>query len=363
MSKEIDQNTTSLVTTESELELEFEIIKISLHLIDIENEKLETIDVDLHHEAIVKYVKNLIENDILKNPDKRKYTFKEGSTQVKSSIQKIISSVDDIEDVLQQNAQRLLEKEVKAEKLMANMNRHIQRGSLLHIHFKQNERDRLLICKAEHDEILNVITFNINRGLNIKKKVFKAFLIYLKTEEFDEELYVNDKHNSKYWWEGFLELNQSQSDEINTEKSVNQIISILNRNKKKQENKLDSAFLRNNIIGYFRSNEHFNLTSFIDSIRDYKPHNKKYPIEKVIEGFEKLKDNKSFDNQFKIIADKIGKNKTNTIKLGQGIYLNLEKDIDNLNQILKPYNEGGEVGLTIVSDEAWHFIKPMINED
>lgn len=358
----MNKNNKSIITKLVAPESEFKIIKISLHLIDVENEKLETIDVDLHHEAIVKYVKNLIENDILNNPDKRKYTFKEGSTQVKSSIEKIINNNVDVEDILQQNAQRLLEKEIKAEKMMSNMNRHIQRGSLLHIHFKQNERDRLLICKAEHDEILNVITFNINRGLNIRKKVFKAFLIYLKTKEFEEELYVNDKHNSKYWWEEFLELNQSQSDEVNTEKTVNKIISILNRNKNKPENKLDSAILRNNILGFFRSNRHFNLSTFIDSIREYTPYNKDYPIQRIIDGFEKLKDNKNFDNQFKIIVEKIGKNKTNSIKLGQGIYLNLENNIDNLEQILKPFNEGGAVGLTIVSDEAWNFIKEMKNE-
>jgi hypothetical protein len=342
---------------------EFEIIKISLHLIDVENEKIETIDVDLHQQPIVKYVKNLIENDILTTPDKRKYTFKDGSTQVKSSIEKIINNDDDIEAILQQNAQRLLEKEIKAEKMMAKMNRHIQRGSLLHIHFKQNERDRLLICKAEHDEILNVRTFDINRGLNIKKKVFKAFLIYLETEEFHQELYVNDKHNSKYWWEEFLELNQSHSDEVNTEKTVDKIVSIINRQRKKQENKLDSAFLKNNTLVFFRSNEHFNLTEFIDTIKEYKPFNKDYPIDKIILGFEKLKDNNSFDNQFKIIPEKIGKNKTNSIKLGQGIYLNLENNIDNLEHILQPYNVAGAVGLTIISDEAWHFIKQMNNEN
>ena len=344
------------------LESEIEIIKISLHVIDIENEKVETIDVSLHKKAIEKYVSKLIEKDILNNSDKRKYTFKDGATQVKSSIQKIIDNVDDIENIFLTNANRLLEKEIEAEESIAKMNKHIQRGSLLHIHFKQNEKDRLLLCKAEHDEILDEKIFVISRGLNTRKKVFKAFLIYPETATSKEEIYVNDKHNSGYWWKGFLELNQSLSDEINTEKTLEKIISVINRNKRKTENKLDSAILRNNIIGYFRSNKHFNLSSFISSMEDYKPHYEKYPIKNVIGAFSKLKDDKNFDNQFKIIPNKIDKRKTNSIRLGKGIFLNLENEIDNLEQLLMPFDSAGKIGMTIISDEAYNFIKQLNND-
>ena len=340
---------------------EIEIIKISLHVIDIENEKIETIDVSQHEKAINKYVSKLIEIDILNNSDKRKYSFKDGDTQVKSSIQKIIHNDDDIENIILANANRLLEKEIEAEKSIAKMNKHIQRGSLLHIHFKQNKKDRLLLCKAEHDEILNEKTFAISRGLNTKKKVFKAFLVYLETDETQEEIYVNDKHNSSYWWKGFLELNQSNSDELNTEKTLGKIIQIIDRNKRKTENKLDSAILRNNIIGYFRSNQNFNLSSFISSLKDYTPHNDKYPIENVITGFSKLEDDKSFDNQFIIIPGKIDKRKTNSIRLGKGIYLNLENEIENLEQLLQPFESAGKYGMTILSDEAYNFIKQINN--
>src|SRR5690606_15571246 len=127
------------------------------------------------------------------NPNRRQYRFKSGKTQVKSSIQDIITNKLDINDVLLNNAHRLLEKEIEAEAKVKRMGGKVQRGSLLHIHFSQNENHRVMICKVDHDEILNEITFEKNRGLNTKKKIFKSFLIYVGSKDKNEEIYLNDK--------------------------------------------------------------------------------------------------------------------------------------------------------------------------
>ena len=106
----------------------------------------------------------------------------------------------------------------------------------------------------------------------------------------------------------------------------------------------------------------FNLSSFISSLEDYIPHNNKYPIKSVIDGFSKLKEDKSFDNQFKIAPEKIDKRKTNSIRLGKGIYLNLEDKIENFEQLFQPFESAGKVGMTILSDEAYNFIKQKNND-
>ncbi|AUS06251.1 hypothetical protein C1A40_12700 [Tamlana carrageenivorans] len=158
----------------------------------------------------------------------------------------------------------------------------VQRGSLLHIHFKQGEFDNILICKVEHDEIINEKSFDLNRGLNTKKKVFKAFLYYLGNKKRDEEIYLNDKNNSKYWWYDFLELEQVNTDDVNTENSLDKLVKIIDKEKKKEGLAFDGTLLRNSIVGYFKSNHEFNFTEVYDIVSNYSPFNSKFPLTNII---------------------------------------------------------------------------------
>ena len=337
--------------------MDIEIQKISLHHLDVKNKLVKQVQIDFNKDTITKYVDNLI-NEILDNPNKRKFLFKDGETQVKSSIKQIVSDSENVDTVILNNAKRLLEKEIAAAEKIQRLGVKIQRGSLLHIHFTQNEKHRVLICKVEHDEILNEKSFEINRGLNTKINVFKSFLIYVKSETTHEEIYLNDKNSSKYWWDYFLELDQVITNEQNTENSVNKIIIPVDRYKKNKDYSLDCAILRNNVIGYYRSNKNFNFSDLLDSVFDeYKPYNDKFPIDTIIKNIKKLSDDSSFDKQFLIVPNKINKKKVNKIKMAPGIFLNIEDFVKNLDTIFKPYSKNGENGLIIISDEAYNFVK------
>lgn len=334
-----------------------EIQKITLHQLDIANNLVENVDIDLHKETIVKYVGKLIE-EILDSPNKRKYTFKDGETQVKSSIKQIINQSKNIDDILINNAKRLLEKQVDTNKRIKRLGIKTQRGSLLHIHFTQNDMHRVLICKVEHDEILNEKSFEINRGLNTKINVFKAFLIYVKTETTEEEIYLNDKNNSRYWWDYFLELDIVITDAQNTENSVSKIISPVDRYKQNKGYLLDCTILKNSILGYYRSNNAFNFSELMGSVfKDYIPYNQDFPLDKIIKKVKALTDDTSFDNQFLIVPDKINKKKTTKIKIGLGLYLNIEDFVKNLDSKLRPYSENGDNGMIILTEEAYTFAK------
>jgi len=342
--------------------MEIEIKKLVLHHLDVANNEVERIDIDFNTETIIKYVDNLIE-EILDSPNKRKYLFKDGDTQVKSSINHIVEDSNEVERIIENNAVRLLEKETAADAYISRMGKKVLRGSLLHIHFLQNNNHRVLICKVEHDEIINEQSFELNRGLNTKKKVFKAFLIYVKAEGKNEEIYLSDKNNSKYWWYDFLELEQVKTDEENTEKSVEKLIGIVSRSSRKQEHKLDGTILRNHVIGYFRSNKHFNFSDLVSSVfQDYQPHNSDFPITKIFDKVTRLTSDDSFDKQFLIAPDKIGKKKKNSIKIAPGLVLSIEDYVKNLDVILKPYSSSGKFGMTIISDEAYNFIKEKEND-
>lgn len=335
-----------------------DIKKLTLHKIDISKNTAEEIEIDINKETIIEYVDNLV-NEILDSPNKRMYKFKNGETQVKSSLVKLVEYDTQIDKIILYNAERLLEKELKANEQLRSkkLTVSIQKGSLLHLHFVQDGIDKILICKVEHDEYLNELSFDKNNGLNTKKKVFKSFLIFLD----NSSIYLNDKNNSKYWWDDFLELEQVINDSENTEKSVNKIISIVDYYKKSsKEFLLDGTLLRNAIIGHFKSNENFNLTELLDKVvLEYSPINKDFPCKKIGERINKLALDNSFDNQFVIVQEKVNKKINNKVKIGNGLYLSIEDFVKNLEEILKPYSEGGNHGMTIISEDAYNFVNQM----
>jgi len=331
---------------------------LSLYHLDVSSNKVEKTNINITKETIVNYVDSLIK-EILDSPNRRLYKFKDGNTQIKSSIPDIIAQKEDYEKLLFHNAERLLDKEVKADaKLQKTLKVQVQRGSLMQIHFKQGENDNILICKVEHDEILNEKSFEIDRGLNTKKKVYKAFLYYLPNDNRHGEIYLNDKNESKYWWDEFLELNQIKTDEENTEKSIDKIISTIASSSRKKEFEFDMTILRNGVVGYYRNNKQFNFSDMLDNLfDDYSPFNKNFPIKRIKEKLNNLTDDSSFDKQFTIIKDKIGKRKKQTIKVGPGLFLKVEEYVNNLDSIFKPYEVQGEHGMLILTDEAYNYAK------
>jgi hypothetical protein len=342
--------------------MSIEIKKIALHHLDVNTSKVESVDLNINIDVIEDYVNGLI-TEILESPNKRSFKFKDGNTEVKSSLPQLVSNDIDIDNTLLNNAKRLLEKEVEVDEKIKKLGVRVQRGSLIHIHFNENGNDNVLICKIEHDEIINEKTFEINKGLNTKRKVFKAFLIYMKTSSRKEEIYLNDKNNSKYWWDYFLELKQLKTDEENTEKSLDKIVSIITNTARRDDFKLDGTILRNHVIGYYRNNTSFNFTDLYDSIfKEYNPFNKDFPISKISSKISDLKRDNDFDKQFTIIPNKIGKKRKNSIKILPGLFLNIEDHVKNLDTILKPYSEAGDNGITIISDLAYKYIK-NVNRD
>lgn len=340
---------------------EIDIQMLSLHQLDVSSNKIEKIIIDVKKETILGYVVNLID-EILESPNKRLYKFKNGQTEIKNSLPFIIDKVDNFDDILLSNAKRLLEKEVNTDRLLQKtLGVKVQRGSLMQIHFKQGKGDNFLICKVEHDEIINEKSFELNRGLNTKKKIYKAFLYYQKNEDRNEEIYLNDKNESKYWWDDFLELEQVKTDEDNTEKSIDKIISAISSSSRKKEYEFDSTILRNSVVGYYRNNRHFNFSDLMTSVFDiYTPFNEKFPLEKVTDKLNKLKSDDSFDKQFTIVTKKIGKRKKQTIKIGPGISLKVEEFVNNLDTVFKPYSQNGENGMIILTDEAYNYVRDNV---
>ena len=340
-----------------------EIINFFLHHVDVNNNSVTPINLQLNPQNLNDYVEELL-GEIIANPNRRTYIFKEGNTEVKTSLSKILENNSDTENITELNAKRLLEKEVNTQELMKsrNMSVKIQRGSLLHLNFDINGTKQIILCKVEHDEVLNELNFEKVRGLNTKKKVFKAILIIFDTQGEITENYVFDKHNSKYWWDDFLELQQQYTDDDNTEKSLNAIDVALSASLKNKYYP-DYLILKNSIIGHYRNNEELNYFDIInDVVQNYEPVNTNFPKAPIIEKLKSLPVKNGFDPQFIIVKKKIKKRIQQKIKLANNLYLSINDFVENLKNIIEPVIDAqGNKYIKILSSEGYEQIKDWVN--
>lgn len=337
--------------------------KIFLHHIDVKNNLVSPILIDEDSSNLKDYVISLVK-EILEQPNKRLYSFKEGNTEVKMSLFTLLSESDNIDDVIKLNADRLLEKEIRSQAFMDSrkLDVEIQKGSLLHLKFKNEDVNQIIICKVEHDEILSEISFDLIKGLNTKKKVFKAILVYFDEDNNITHNYVFDKNVSKYWWDDFLELNQLNTDENNTEKSLHEIDKALTPYRTKYF--ADYLILRNSLIGHYRSKESFNFSDMMGEVfNDYEPINSDFPKDKIIKKINELPVSKGFDTQFSISKKRINKRIQNKIKLANNLYLNIDDFVENLKNIIEPIEDGGNKYVRILSVEGYEQIKDLLKND
>ncbi|MDM1556336.1 nucleoid-associated protein [Chryseobacterium indologenes] len=335
-----------------------------LHHIDVPNNTVTPINLNINPANINSYIGELL-NEILQSSNRRTYQFKDGNTEVKSSLPIILDNLDNITEIVQLNSQRLLEKESNIQEIMQrrNMGIEIQKGSLMHLHFFKNDVNQIIICKVEHEEILNEQNFEKVRGLNIRKKVFKAILItFNKNNEIDQN-YVFDKHNSKYWWDDFLELKQLYNDDDNTEKSLNEIDKSLTYLKHKFYP--DYLILRNSIIGHYRTNDNLNYSDIVSNVvGNYKPISDEFPKDRLVQKIRELPEKKGFDTQFVIKKNKINKKISHRIRLANSLYLSINDYVENLKNIIEPVQDNqGNKYVKILSTEGYDKIKGWINDN
>ena len=335
-----------------------------LHHIDVNSNSVTPINLQLNPQNLNDYVEELL-NEIIANPNRRTYTFKSGNTEVKTSLRKILENDDDIENITELNAKRLLEKEINTQEWMRsrNMSVEIQKGSLLHLNFDINGTKQIIICKVEHDEVLNELNFEKVRGLNTKKKVFKSILIIFDIQGEITENYVFDKHNSKYWWDDFLELQQQYTDDDNTEKSLNEIDKTLTPLRNKFY--ADYVILRNSVIGYFKNNDNLNYSDFISNVVEgYDPVNDDFPKQALVTKLNELPSKKGFDTQFSVVKKKINKKIKHRIKLANNLFLSIDDYVDNLKNILKTWKDPqGNKYVQILSSQGYDNLKDLMGEN
>jgi hypothetical protein len=329
----------------------------SLHHIDHLNDKVQEVEIKNQGEQLSTYIERLLE-EIIESSSKRSFDFQSDTTEVRSSISKMLA--ENYAEASSINASRLLQIEKDAQERIRHLNAEIQQGSLFHAYVEdENDARFIIISKADHNEYLDELDFELRRGLPWKKRVFKAILVTFEEEQVNS-VYVYDTNSklSTYWWNAFLELKERYTDIHNTKTSLHTIDrKIFSQIKEKYP--ADHVILRNSAIGYFRNKDEFDLSEFINqTFRNYYPVDNTLPLEKIIGQTEKLPERWGFDRRFAIKKDEINKRAVNKIKLSNNIDLLIKDHIENLNgTITAEEDQEGNKYVKIKSEEGYKAFK------
>ncbi len=310
------------------------------------------------------YIQNLLTIIGEKVPE-RQYKFRSDATEVNNQISEIINNEEYI-STSNNIAKRLLWAEIDAQEDLKrkNLPREILKGMLIIALVKMNEDKRkLIISKVDYDEFLSELTGEINSGLSMKKKVYKAFVCEIDNDNSIINTLIFDTSSpvSVYWWDKFLELEVCLKDGENTTRAFD-IIEKDILNPLKKDFKTDYFHLWNSTIRYFRAKEEFSIEDFIENaIGEYLPYNNKLNIVELKEKIKTLPNKypkKIFDSRFLIVKDKIRKHLKNTIKLTEQIDLLIKEDIPNPMGTISVFKlDNGDKYISIKSNEGYEYFE------
>lgn len=209
------------------------IINKSIRIINYENESVSIREIP---DAFNEYINELVAH-INSNTNVREYKPRPIATEVINCVVNILQYKDSEEHAIESSnliANKLLTEEIKAQKLVERMNTNIQKGSLIQalLHDEINNRYIYLLAKVEHSDWVDDEDLSFKTGFSKDKKmIWKTCLLDLDESELEvvhARVYSNTV--AKYWWDGFLELDEMINDESNTTKAFNAIEETLNRN-------------------------------------------------------------------------------------------------------------------------------------
>lgn len=314
----------------------------SLHKID------RTLSAPIHREVNTqdaeKYVEQLIDETI-NNPNKRAFAFKDSTSPLSNYIIDIFNQREEefIENLFNINssniAVRLLAAEKKSVEKYPVMNPP-KKGSLIITANGDDKEFLVTIAKIETADFLDDVNLQLQSGLPFNKKALKTAIINitkLEDNQLEVQVTVTDSGSgiSKYWTDDFLEVMELTSDVKNTKSAFNSIEKVLSQNLKTQAPS-DYTELRNNLVGYFKTQPAFLFEKMIDQVfGEYTMDNPEVSLEDIKEKVSKLKEKEKFDTHFTIIANEIKGRFKKTYKVSEEIEIRTSGHIEGLRHIIK----------------------------
>lgn len=345
-----------------------QIIFSKLYKIDVSTSQAEERPEYQNVDNFKKYIHSLLEQIGSKTPD-RYYQFRSEYTEVRNLLSKILTE-NEYDNSCKAIAQRLLSKEIDAQADLdkKKLGKKILEGMLVISLIKMtDEAQKLIVFKVDYDEFISEMTGEIATGLSLRKKVYKAFICELNTDNEIQSTSIYDTNTpvSTYWWNKFLELEVIRTDEENTKNTFKAIeTEVLNPLKKKH--KQDYLHLWNATVACFRSAGEFNLSHYRDElIGNYTPYDENLKISDLQAKVDKLPSKHKIDLRFNKVPSEVQKKFKNVLQLTNEIKLTLLHDVPNIKKTFKAHEDADGKYLMIRSEEGYNYAKKVErgNED
>lgn len=330
---------------------------ITLHHIDINADKADLHLPSPNSNDLQAYVQFLFEM-ITKKEDHRYFRFQSDTTEVKGCIYDLIMDGTNYEDKCLAIANRLLRKEKEAQEKYGHL-KDIQRGSLIQTQIQSDGKKIFIIAKIDLDPFLDEFDLKKKSGLPFERFLLKSCLLeYNLSNELEKiSLYDSTPRIANYWYKEFLEAEELNTDEHNTNVAFK---AIDNEFTMKLKNKFpsDYTFLRNNLIGYFRTNDVFVFNNMINYVfGEYQSIDPALDLELFKQRIRELPQKKNFDERFTIVHGLISARYKRIINLTDQIDLNLKSDIENLSDVIKAQDVNGEKYVMIKTEKGYNIFR------
>lgn len=330
------------------------IINKSIRIINYETQQVAPRDTP---EAFDAYVAELI-NHISNNTSVREYKTRSNSTEVIGCVLAVCANQNNeglVCGKMDMMANRLLLKETEAQGQIHRTNTTVQKGSLVQalLFEEADERYMYLLAKVEHTEWVDDSDFTFKTGFSKDKKTMWKSCLFdladLAADEFHARIYSDTK--AQYWSNGFLELDEMNSDELNTKRAFQAIDATLGYGFK-GVTRPDHTIIRNHFIGYLKNNEHIDYQTMVNSIlENYQPvdtdlnpgeiHAMSEKIQAIRAKLLEQPEKKKFDSQFNAVNSAINARIRKIYPINDGIDLKVTRDIVDLSATIKSVEEDG----------------------
>lgn len=337
-----------------------EIIGAALHQIDHENSLIRRRNTLAEGNQLSEYIERLL-TGIANSSSKREFRFQADSTQVRASLNRMLGN--SFQEATEGNAERLLNIERQAQEQISHLSTEIQKGSLFQTLVEIESKKHIIICKADHEEILDESDLKIRSGLPMKKQLYKAIMVIYKENNLIERVLVYDTNPkmAKYWWQDYLELCEIYTPSFNTERSID-IIFKKALEPLKEKHPEDYQVLRNSFVGHMRRQEEFDVSHYIESnLKNYEPNDNDLEMDKLIQKTFELPEKYGFDSRFPIDKEKISKRRiSQKIKLTGSIDLILNDYVENIRETIQSEEDNqGNKFLKIKTEQGYKWFTEL----
>lgn len=271
-----------------------------------------------------------ITQETITNPNRKIFKF-ETSSESKTALEGFLSS--DATTEQQEFSRQLAVKLLDAEKQTSSRVRHLnnlRKGSMVVCHFQSDARECLIVSKLDFESFIERGTYNKKQGLPVKNGVLKSCVINVQDGQLEADVFLLDSNGtiSSFWSRLFLQALPSVNDVTNTRRAYSRILSTFKG--LSISSKVDYQVLKNNLIGYFSTNETFTITGLLDSlIGSYTPVSSKVNLQEITEKINQLVEDQEFDGTFSIDDKEIKKQYRQTLKLDGEVTVTTKKNYND----------------------------------